>query len=316
MHAAVVSDFAIPPRWQEFGDPVAGPGQTVVEVLAAGLHPRVRSQADGSHYTSTDELPLVPGIDGVGRRADGVSVYFVQPDTRFGSMAERVAIDNRRSVELPGDSDPIRLAAAMNPAMSAWIALRRRIEFTAGAQVLVLGATGNAGRMAVQVARRLGASRVVAAGRTPAKLARLARLGADTLVDLDAPGADGDLAAAATDVAVVIDYLWGVRTSTAMQAIIPARRDDSQPLTWIQVGSVTGGDAAIPAAALRAARLSIVGSGQGSVSPRDIVAELSNLVTEIGAGTFEIDARAYPMTQVRHAWGASTTDSDRVVLVP
>ena len=89
MHAAVVTTFDRPPHYTEFRDPQpSGPQEVLIDVIAAGLHPRVRSQADGSHYTSTDELPLVPGIDGVGRTADGELRYFVLPDTPMGAMAE------------------------------------------------------------------------------------------------------------------------------------------------------------------------------------------------------------------------------------
>ena len=317
MYAAVVNAFDQPPRYQQFTDPAPGQHESVVEVLAAGLHQRVRSQADGSHYTSTDELPLIPGIDGVGRRPDGTLVYFVLPDTRYGAMAEHVAIDARRSVELPGHADPVLLAAAMNPAMSSWVALRRRIAFTPGQSVLVLGASGSAGRIAVQVAKHLGARRVVAAGRR-IDTAALTRLGADTLVELSAdPDAVAtDLGAAGSDVDVVIDYLWGLPAAAALHAIVPARTDDSQPLTWLQVGSVAGPDAPIPSAALRAARLSIVGSGQGSVPTRDILAELPALAAEISAGAFDIRARPMPLDAVEQAWGIAQTTPDRLVLVP
>jgi len=146
MFSAVVNAFDQPPRYQEFDRPTpSGPHDVLVDVLGAGLHPRVRSQADGSHYTSTDELPLVPGIDGVGRLPDGQLVYFILPDTVMGSMAEQTVIDRRRSIALPAGADPLRIAAAMNPAMSSWVALRRRIEFQAGQRVLILGATGSAG---------------------------------------------------------------------------------------------------------------------------------------------------------------------------
>jgi len=118
MKAAVVSSFNTAPRYEEFSTPTAaGDDDMVIDVIAAGLHPRVRSQADGSHYTSTDELPLVPGIDGVGRGADGLSRYFILPDAHVGAMAEQIVIDTRRSIVLPSDSDPIAVAAAMNPAM-------------------------------------------------------------------------------------------------------------------------------------------------------------------------------------------------------
>jgi len=145
----------------------------------------VRSQADGSHYTSSDELPLVPGIDGVGRAPDGTLRYFILPDTTMGAMAEQTVVDLRRSVVLTEDSDPVLIAAAMNPAMSSWVALRRRVTFPPGQRVLVLAATGNAGRLAVQVAKRLGASHVIGAGRQPERLAALTALGADATVALD-----------------------------------------------------------------------------------------------------------------------------------
>jgi NADPH:quinone reductase-like Zn-dependent oxidoreductase len=140
-------------------------------------------------------LPLVPGIDGVGRDPEGGLRYFLLPDSATGTMADHTVIDTRRSVLLPSDTDPVAVAAALNPAMSSWIALRRRIEFPAGASVLVLGATGNAGRMAIQVARHLGAGRVVAAGRDPDRLAALAELGADVAVPLESDEFGGAAAA-------------------------------------------------------------------------------------------------------------------------
>jgi NADPH:quinone reductase-like Zn-dependent oxidoreductase len=311
MHAAVVTSFDSPPAYQDFPTPAPqGEHEALIDVLAVGLHPRVRSQANGSHYTSTDELPLIPGVDGVGRTPDGSLRYFILHDTTMGAMAEQTVIDLRRSVALPGDADPVLIAAAMNPAMSPWIALRRRIDFQPGQRVLVIGATGNAGQLAVQMAKHLGASHVIGAGRQPGKLAALAGLGADETVSLDG----GDLARAA-DVDVVLGYLWGPPAAEAMAAVITNRADRSQPLSWVQIGSVAGPTAPVPSAALRAARLQIVGSGQGSVPTRDIVAELPDLAAAITSGAFQIDARPVPLADVAAAW-KDTASRQRVVIVP
>ncbi len=311
MHAAVVTRFDGPPRFQEFADPEERQGGVVLDVVAAGLHPRVRSQADGSHYTSTDELPLIPGIDGVGRGRDGELRYFVLPDTSRGSMAEKVLVDPRRSVVLPADCDPVAVAAGMNPAMSSWVALRRRIAFQAGRSVLVLGATGSAGRMAVQVAQRLGASTVFATGRNEGRLAEASAQGATT-VPLTEPGA----LARAADVDVVLDYLWGQPAADAMSTLVTARADRGRRLDWLQIGSVAGPEAPVPSAALRASGLTILGSGQGSVDTRDILAELPEIAAALTEGVFTVNARTVSLADVEQAWAEAALTSDRLVVVP
>src|SRR5271163_207242 len=316
MHAAVVTAFDTPPTFREFPTPTPqSPDEVLVDVIAAGLHPRVRSQADGSHYTSSGDLPLVPGIDGVGRTPDGTLRYFHLSDTNVGAMAEQTVIDLRRSIVLPDDTDPVLVAAAMNPAMSSWVALRRRINFEPGQTVLILGATGSSGQMAVQIVKRLGAGHVIGAGRNAQRLSTLTDLGADSTVQLDDATAVSDLARAARDVDVVIDYLWGPITADVMAGIAGNRSDPGHPLSWIEIGSVAGPSAEILSAALRAVRLQIVGSGQGSVPTRDILAELPALVTEITRGALRIDARTVPLTDVEAAWNDKATQQ-RVVITP
>src|SRR3954451_16287917 len=109
MKAAVVTSFAEPPHYREFEMPPLRDGEIALDVVAVGLHPRTRSGAAGQHYTSTGKLPMIPGVDGVGRRADGKLVYFVADDAVIGTMAERVAVDPRRTIELPASADPARI---------------------------------------------------------------------------------------------------------------------------------------------------------------------------------------------------------------
>jgi NADPH:quinone reductase-like Zn-dependent oxidoreductase len=318
MNAAVVTSFAEPPHYQRFEVPVPSGDEVLADVLAVGLHPRVRSGAAGVHYTSSGTLPMIPGVDGVGRLPDGRLVYFAADDDVLGPMADKALVDPRRSVELPAGTGVAEVAAAMNPAMSSWVALRRRVPLQPGQSVLVLGATGNAGAMAVQVAKRLGAGRVVGAGRDPGRLQALIPAGADEVVQLtDDAGATGAaLAAAAAETEIVIDYLWGMPSQQAITALLTARSDRSRLLDWIQIGSVAGPTIELPSAALRSANFRLQGSGQGSVSPRGYVAELPALVEEISAGAIAVRTRTIPLADVERAWTAKEVPGERIVLVP
>jgi len=318
MHAAVVRAFSTTPKYEVFDTPQpSGKHEALIDVIAAGLHPRVRSQASGSHYTSTDELPLIPGIDGVGRLPDGQMVYFVTPDTAFGTLAEQSVVDLRRSVPVPEGADPVLIAAAMNPAMSSWVALRRRVNFAAGNKVLVLGATGNSGQMAIQIAKLLGASQVIGAGRDPARLQALPALGADFVVSLagDAEEVADRLGEAAAEVDIVIDYLWGKPAELAMLPLLTRRSDRSRALFWVQIGSVAGPTAAVPSVALRSANFQLLGSGQGAVSTAGYIAELPALIDILAAGKLQVNAMPFPLSEVEQVWDAPSNLGQRVVFV-
>jgi NADPH:quinone reductase-like Zn-dependent oxidoreductase len=319
MNAAVVTSFDEPPHYQQIELPQpTTPDEMLVDVLAVGLHPRARSGAAGVHYTSTGTLPMVPGIDGVGRRPDGKRIYFVARDDVIGTMAEKAVIDMRRAIELPDDVDDAKVAAAMNPAMSAWVALRRRVPIESGHSVLVLGATGNAGAMAVQVAKRLGAGRVIGAGRDLDRLNALTSVGADDVVqltaDIDATGAA--LGRVAAEVDIVIDYLWGKPAEQAMMALLTARSDPSRAMNWIQIGAIAGPTIELPSAALRSTNLRLQGNGQGAVSTSVYLAELPSLIDEINAGTIAVTPNTVPLHDVESIWVQADPPGQRTVLVP
>jgi NADPH:quinone reductase-like Zn-dependent oxidoreductase len=319
MNAAVVTSFAEPPHYQQFEIPRPRTAdEAVVDVLAVGLHPRVRTGAAGAHYTSTGTLPLIPGIDAVGQRPDGRRIYFLAADDAIGTMADKSLASARRSIELPADADVAKIAAAMNPAMSSWVALRRRVRLEPGQSVLVLGATGNAGAMAVQVARRLGAGRVVGAGRDAGRLQALTSGGADEVVQLtgDADATGRALAAAAAESDIVLDYLWGAPAQQAMIALLTARSDRGRALDWIQIGAVAGPAIELPSVALRSANLRLQGSGQGAVPAETYRAELPALASEITAGTITVKANTVPLAEVEEAWTRAEVPGERTVLVP
>jgi NADPH:quinone reductase-like Zn-dependent oxidoreductase len=149
MKAAIVAETGKPPSYGDFKEPVPTDGEVQVTVTAAALSNVVKSRASGTHYSSSGQPPFVVGIDGVGHLDDGRRVYFALPRAPFGSMAEKTVIRPSQCVSLPDDLDDVTAAAIANPGMSAWAAFKERAKLTAGETVLVNGATGTAGRLAV-----------------------------------------------------------------------------------------------------------------------------------------------------------------------
>src|ERR1700733_360742 len=184
MKAAIVLEAGKAPVYGDFREPIPADGEVGVTVSAAALSNVVRSRASGTHYSSSGELPFVVGIDGVGRLDEGRRVYFVLPKPPLGSMSERTVVKSGQCIDLPDGLDDVTAAAIANPGMSAWAALKERAKFLAGETVLVNGATGTAGRLAVQIAKHMGARKVVATGRSAESLKELPNLGADVTIPL------------------------------------------------------------------------------------------------------------------------------------
>lgn len=319
MKAAVVRSFDLPPKYGDFPDPVAAEGEVLVEVKAAGLHQVVKSLASGRHYGSTGELPLVPGVDGVGRLADGKRVYFGAARPPYGTFAERSITRPSVCVPVPDGLDDVTAAALANPGMSSRAALMRA-QFVAGESVLVLGATGVAGRLAVQVARRLGAQRVVAVGRNPKALEELAALGADTVISLnqeqDALVEALRAAMAEARVNVVLDYLWGQPAEALLRAIAQKGLNRAAPrIRFVQIGSMAGTAISLPAAVLRSSGLELLGSGFGSASPEQIMQAVGELFQEAAKKPFEIAVKAAPLSEVEALWNSSEQGA-RLVFQP
>jgi NADPH:quinone reductase-like Zn-dependent oxidoreductase len=188
MNAAVLHAFDQLPQFEEFPEPVTDKDEVIVQVQAAALKPIDKQIASGSHYTSPRNLPVVCGIDGVGHLEDGARVFFGGPRSPYGAMAQRTVVSRQRCFPLPQDLDDVTAAAVMNPGVSAWLTLAQRAKLVPGEKVLILGATGVTGKLAVQIAKLLGAGRVVAAGRNEQVLSTLHDLGADAIIRIDKPG--------------------------------------------------------------------------------------------------------------------------------
>ena len=319
MNAAIVEAFNRPPRYAEFADPVAGDGEVLVEVKAAGLHPIVKGLASGTHYGSTGQLPFVPGVDGAGTLPDGKRVFFGVTRPPYGTFAERSVTRPWMTIPLPDGIDDVTAAALANPGMSSKAALMRA-GFVAGEGVLILGATGVAGQLAVQIARRLGAKRIVGAGRELSALQKVKELGADAVIQLGQER-DALVEAFRAEVAdgkinVVLDYLWGQPAEAVLAAISQKGLSHAAPrIRYVQIGNSAGPTITLAGATLRSSGLELLGSGFGSASLEQIMLAVGELFQEAAKKPFHNAVKAAPLREVELLWN-SPEQGTRLVFQP
>lgn len=320
MNAAVVQSFNSPPRYTTFEDPNPQQGELLVNVTAAGLHPIVKALSNGTHYGSTGKLPFVPGVDGVGRLADGKRVYFGVSRPPFGTFAERAVTSSTFALPLPEGLDDATAAGIANPGMSSWTALKFRAQFAPGESVLILGATGVAGQLSVQIAKRLGARRIVASGRNPEALEKLKSLGADDVISLDQQP-DALVAAFRREIAesgvdVVLDYLWGAPAEAVLAAISQkGLQHASSRIRFVQVGSSAGPTISLPAATLRSSGLELLGSGFGSASMKQIFGAVAEFFDAAANDPFQMEIKQASLRDVESLW-KSPEQGVRLVFQP
>jgi NADPH:quinone reductase-like Zn-dependent oxidoreductase len=237
MQAAVVNSFGVPPSFQDFREPEAGDGEAVVTVHAAALSPIVKALASGRHYASGASAGFVPGVDGVGTDGTGRRVYFLFPKAPFGSMAEKSLVASQMTVPVPDNLSSECAVAVATAGLASWIALSRRARLQSGETVLVIGATGSAGSMALQTARYFGASKVIAVGRDEAKLMRL---DADVKIALKDDADNALRAQFDQGVDVVLDFVWGEPAVRVLRAATKDRgsRTGEPRLRYVQLGTV------------------------------------------------------------------------------
>jgi NADPH:quinone reductase-like Zn-dependent oxidoreductase len=315
MKAAVVTEAGKPPVYQDFREPVPGAGEYLVKVTASALSHLTKGRAAGTHYSSSGGFPFVAGVDGVGRLEDGRRAYFVLPEAPFGGMAERTLVQSSHCIFLPGDLEDVSAAALGNPGMSSWAALKVRAKLRRGETVLVNGATGIAGSLAVQIAKSMGAKKVVATGRNPEALQSLLAAGADVAISLNQNGDALDKAFqeqfAGDGIDVIVDYLWGPSAEKLLVAGAKAGRE-AVPIRFIQVGSVSGGTIALPSAVLRSSSIELLGSGLGSVPMDQLLGAIGDMFQAAGPGRFSVPVRTVPLADVANVWGAES--SARIVI--
>ena len=314
MKAAVVWEVGKSPVYSEFEEPIPHEGEVCVHVTASALTNFTKIRAAGKHFSFAARPPFVVGIDGVGKLEDGRRVYFLFPRVPFGGIAERTVVNASHCIDVPESVDDITLAAIADPGMAAWAALETRAKLIAGETVLVNGATGSAGRMAVQIAKHLGAKKVVATGRNREVLNGLLSIGADEVIsqDRDGKASEDELRKQfAQRIDVVLDYLWGPSAGQILSAASAAK--GTTPIRFVQIGTTSAPEITLSGAILRSSAIQMMGSGIGSVALEEIVLILSKLMQASSQVGFQIATRELPISQVGEAWSADSA-TPRIVL--
>jgi NADPH:quinone reductase len=304
MRAAQIVELGKPP------EPADVDRDGAIEIVAVALNPLDLAIAAGRFYGGHPPLPYVPGCEAVGRR-DGERVYLFGEGwgiRRDGFLAERADFPPDLAVPIPDGLDDAAAAACGIAGIAGWLPVSRRAPVRPDDRVLVLGATGTVGKVAVQAARLLGAERVVAAGRDALRLKRTLELGADEAVPLtgddlptrlrEACGADGPT--------LVVDALWGEPVRAATEAAAPDAR-------IVHVGQSAGPEAMFASAVVRGKRLSILGHSNFSLSPKENQEAYLEVAAHVGAGRITLDVLTFSLDEVAAAWSAQQDGSKTVV---
>jgi NADPH:quinone reductase-like Zn-dependent oxidoreductase len=311
MKAGIITAAGKSPIYGDFNEPLACEGKQLITVSASALSQFSKSRSSGSHYSSDGVFPSVVGADGVGRTVDGRRVYFVLPEAPYGALAEKSLVRSKQCIAVPNCLDDITAAAIANPGMSAWAALVERAHLQAGETVLVNGATGTAGRLAVQLAKYLGATKVIATGRNEGELKEPAFLGADVVIPFTlgsshpfgAKHYEQALIAEFTHgISVVVDYLWGESAKTIIVAIAKGV-EDGGPVRFVQVGGASREEnIELPGAALRSSAIQLMGSGVKSVPFPKLLDSIRNVFDSVVPAKLQIATKTVPLSAIGEVW--------------
>ncbi|MFJ9371609.1 zinc-binding alcohol dehydrogenase family protein [Nocardia sp. NPDC101769] len=319
MKAAVLHEIGGVPRYEDFPDPVAGEGEVIIDVKAVAVENVDKAIVAGTHYATGQfltELPAIPAFDGIGALPDGTLVGFGNPRPPYGALAEKTVVAAGAYVPIPEGIDPA-VATVLATAITG-MSITTAAGFVPGETVLVQGATGVAGRLAVQVARLLGAGRIVATGRDDDQLRDVLALGADTIINT-AVGDDA-LARAFTEAKgdgydVVLDYLWGRPTEILLRTLVPESFAFPKPTRLIQVGEAASRALTLAAESLRTSGVEIYGAAKG-LDAQTMGTVYGQIVEWTRSGELTFDLATIPLSDIETAWQRTDLRGKRLVVLP
>jgi NADPH:quinone reductase-like Zn-dependent oxidoreductase len=319
MKAAVLHKVGGVPRYEDFPDPVPGEHEVIIDVKAVAVENVDKRIAAGTHYASQQyiaQLPAIPAFDGIGALPDGTIVGFGNPRPPYGALAEKTVVPKGAYMPIAEDIDPA-IATVLGTAITG-MSIKTAAGFVPGETVLVQGATGVAGRLAVRVARLLGAGRIVATGRDDEQLREVRALGADTVINTavsDEALAKAYLDAKGNGYDVVLDYLWGRPTEILLRSLVPESFTFGKPTRLIQIGESASGALVVAAESLRTSGVEIYGAAKG-LSPETMNEVYGQIVSWTQSGELTFDLVKVPLSDIESAWQRTDLRGSRLVVTP
>ncbi|MFD2132246.1 zinc-binding alcohol dehydrogenase family protein [Pseudogracilibacillus auburnensis] len=322
MKAAVLHKIGEIPRYGYFPEPLPGNDETLIQVKAVTLENIDQMMAKGEHFARhqfLSELPAVVGIRGVGERSDGKLVGFSGMKPPYGSMAEKAVVPKESTILIPDGVDAETAVALPSTALTSLFPLKWGVKIKPGETVLINGATGVAGKLAVQIAKLLGAGRVIGTGRNEESLKRIRELGADTIVNLKQ--SEEELFTSFKKevnkgIDIILDFLWGYPTETLIKALVPQEISlNKHRIQLVQIGEKSGSKLTLPANALRTSGLEVSGGTKG-ITPA-LIQEGTDLIWEwFKQDKLHMDIEIVPLQDIESVWNCSDFQGKRIVVTP
>jgi NADPH:quinone reductase-like Zn-dependent oxidoreductase len=320
MKAAVINKFGEVPQYLDFPDPVAGENEKLIDVKASVLENFDKMVASGTHYGSREmfpQFPAVVGHSGIGTTVDGQLVGFGLMRCPYGSFAEKTVA--RHALPIPDGIDSALAAALPASVLTSYLPLKYTAKLEQGETVLVNGATGVSGKIAVQLSKIMGAKRVVGTGRNETSLAQLTDMGADVVIDLKQP--DEKLLEAfqseggETGFNVVIDFLWGHPAEIIMKSLVPKEVGFAKNrIRYVHVGEKAGPVISLSGEMVRTSGLEIY--GVSNISPEAIPAAMDHVWRWIKENKFHMEIEKVRLADIEKAWQRNDLEGKRLVIIP
>lgn len=321
MKAAVLYQKGELPQYVDFPEPIVqNSNEVLVTVKAVAIKHFDKGHATGAHYSSDapKEGGRVIGGDGVCLLEDGTRVYCMGIT---GMLAEKATIHKDRIVPLPKEIDDATAAALPNAIIGAAMGLRFKAGIQPGDVVLINGATGFTGRVAVQIAKYYGAKKIIVTGRNQQSLNELLQLGGDEIVSVmqeeEAFKAQLKAIHTQTPIDVIIDYLWG-HTAEMILACMKGDGSFTNKIRYVSVGSITGDLIRLSAANLRSVDLQLTGSGLGAWSKQQVRQVFTEILPEMfqlaAEGKLTVKITTARLEDIATLWEIEVPDGQRLVV--